>query len=130
MMEKVILVIDDDEPMTWLLEKFLGRHYKVVTKPDGLSAMIWLKDRNIPDLIISDIKMPEIDGLEFLINLKKSGLYRDIPVIMFSGWGSSDQRAAALENGALHFLEKPFNPEHLLELVKEAFESDEITMTN
>jgi DNA-binding response OmpR family regulator len=72
-----------------------------------------LYDGNRPDLIILDLRMPEMNGDEFLIYLKKNGLYKDIPVVVLSGEESSDIRIKMLELGAEDFILKPFNPMEL-----------------
>ena len=60
---KKVLVIEDDAPLCWLLEKILSKKYEVVVMNNGLEAWCWLTEGNHPDLIISDIKMPSLDGL-------------------------------------------------------------------
>ena len=61
-----ILIIDDDDAMCQLLEKLFEKKYNVVTKNDGMSAMYWLVGGQIPDLIITDLDMPNLDGVEFI----------------------------------------------------------------
>ena len=120
-MRKKVLVVDDDEPIRMFLDKMLGKSYEVVTKSDGLTAMRWLSKGNIPDLILSDMRMPSINGVDFLKNLKKSGIYRDIPVIVLSGWDHEEEKKACLAMGAEAYLEKPFNPDQLTELINKVF---------
>ena len=83
---KKVLVIEDDEPLCWLLEKILRGKYEVFVMNDGMEAWSWLTDGNSCDLIISDIKMPSLDGMELLENLSNSGLFKNIPVIILSGY--------------------------------------------
>lgn len=64
----------------------------------------------MPDLIISDIKMPEMRGDEFLTYLKNNELFKALPVIMLSGEDSSSERVRLLEQGAEDYIVKPFNP--------------------
>ncbi len=65
-----VLLIEDDALLCWLLEKILKNKYDVTVMNDGLTAWEWLSNNNIPDLIVSDLKMPSLGGLELLENLK------------------------------------------------------------
>ncbi|MDP5157668.1 MAG: response regulator [Flaviramulus sp.] len=116
-MKKKILVVDDEISICLLLENFLSEKHDVITINDGLEALLWLED-NIPDLIISDIQMPKMDGYEFLTNLRQRGFTKHTPVIMLSGKSESKERIKCYRLGAQDYLTKPFNPEELDELVK------------
>jgi two-component system, chemotaxis family, chemotaxis protein CheY len=107
-----VLVIEDDAPLCWLLERILRGKYEVIVMNNGLEAWSWLSDGNSCDLIISDVKMPSLDGVELLENLSHSGLFRNIPVIMLSGL--EDSRKRCLELGAFAYLVKPFEPQKFL----------------
>ena len=111
---KKVLVIEDDVPLCWLLEKILQKKYQVVIMNDGMEAWSWLTDGNAPDLIISDIKMPSLDGIELLENLSNSGLFKNIPVIILSGYEDAAKRKQCLDLGAFTYLVKPFEPQSLL----------------
>ncbi len=119
---KKVLIIEDDEPLCWLLEKILRGKYEVVVMNDGMEAWSWLTDGNTCNLIISDLKMPSIDGLELLDNLANSGLFRNIPVIIVSGCDHMQKRCIDL--GAFTYLEKPFEPRQLLDEVDRAMLHD------
>jgi two-component system chemotaxis response regulator CheY len=67
---KKVLVIEDDEPLCWLLEKILTGKYDPIIMRNGLEALSWLSDGNLPNLIISDVKMPSLDGIELLENVQ------------------------------------------------------------
>lgn len=113
-----VLVIEDDAPLCWLLERILRGKYEVIVMNNGLEAWSWLSDGNSCDLIISDVKMPSLDGVELLENLSHSGLFRNIPVIMLSGL--DDSRKRCLELGAFAYLVKPFEPQKFLGEVSRA----------
>lgn len=113
-MKKHVLVIDDDKAMCQLLEKMLVKSYAVTCKSDGVEAMHWLTEGIIPDLIITDIDMPNIDGFQFLRNIKNSGYYSEVPIIVVSGFDSKEQKLKCLKNGAYEYFVKPFNPRDLL----------------
>jgi two-component system chemotaxis response regulator CheY len=84
-MKKSILIVDDSAPLRMLLEAMLQKKYKVYTANDGLSALMWLTNGNIPDLIITDMQMPNINGTEFINILNSNILYSDIPVLILTG---------------------------------------------
>lgn len=112
-MKKKILVIDDELSIRLLLENYLGKTYEVTTKSDGLEAMKWLQGGNLPDLIVADIQMPNLDGIQFIQQIRASGFYKDIPLIMLSGIESSQEKIKCLKMGANDYVVKPFNPEEL-----------------
>jgi DNA-binding response OmpR family regulator len=112
-MKKRILVIDDEITIRTLLEKFLRNLYEVTAMGNGQEALTWLQGGNLPDLMIVDLEMPSMDGFEFLKQVKSSGFFRSIPVLMLSGVDSSAERVKCLKAGALDFMIKPFNPEEL-----------------
>ncbi len=120
---KKVLVVEDNLSMCWLLENILGNKYDVVIKSNGLEALSWLRVQNPPDLIISDIKMPVVDGLELLEHLSRSALFKNIPVIILSGYDDSGTRKRCLDMGAFAYLVKPFRPEKLLNAVAHPFVS-------
>lgn len=113
-MKKHVLVIDDDKAMLQLLEKMLAGNYEVTTKRNGVDAMQWLMEGIIPDLIITDIDMPTLDGFEFLKNIKNSSYYSEVPIIVISGFDSKEQKMKCLKYGAYEYFVKPFNPKDLL----------------
>lgn len=116
-MKKQILVIDDDMAMQCLLQNMLSEKYEVTCANNGLEACHWLSASNIPDLIISDMCMPEMDGLELLKVLGASGLYRNIPVIILSTLEDNHTKQRCLGHGAIAYLKKPFEAQVLMQTV-------------
>lgn len=116
-MKKRILVVDDEISICLLLENFLSQDYDVVTINTGEEALEWLEG-NLPDLIISDIQMHQMDGFEFLVKLRQRGFTKHTPFIMLSAREESKERIKCYKLGAQDYLTKPFNPEELEELVK------------
>ncbi len=112
-MKKQILAVDDDSSIRELLEFLLRTDYDVITKKDGMEAMMWLSEGNIPDLIITDVDMPRLNGYEFFKNVRRSGFYRDIPIMVLSGLENSKLIITCLQQGADDYILKPFNPESL-----------------
>jgi len=116
-MKHKILVIDDEQNIRILLENFLSQDYDIESKSDGIEALEWLEG-NLPDLIICDIQMPNMDGYGFLEKLRQRGYTKHTPVIMLSGTETSKERVKCYKLGAQDYLMKPFNPEELEELIK------------
>lgn len=112
-MKKKILVIDDELSIRLLLENYLSKMYVVVTRNDGMEALKWMEEGNMPDLIVADIQMPNLDGYEFIKNVRNSGFFKEIPMIMLSGIESSQEKVKCLKLGANDYMIKPFNPEEL-----------------
>jgi len=123
--KKKILAIDDDNSIRALLQILLQRRYEVTSREDGYEALLWLEQGNIPDLIIADIQMPKMDGIHFIKMIKKSGYYRDIPVIVLSGSDDKTLKAQCESAGAYKFYQKPFNPNILLEDIEQMFHNRE-----
>lgn len=105
--------MDDEMSIRMLLENFLSKTYNVITANDGQEGLKYLEQGTLPDLIVADIQMPNLDGYEFIQNVRASGFFKNIPVIMLSGIESSNERVKCLKLGADDYLVKPFNPEEL-----------------
>ena len=118
-----ILIIDDDSSIRILLEIIFKKQYEVISVENGFDALLWMENNTIPDLIIVDINMPRINGYQFISNLKKSGYYRDIPVIVLSGLLDTETMNKCNELGVKDFYLKPFNPGELLNKVKAVLKS-------
>jgi len=110
-----ILVVDDDESLRELLRMHLASAgYEVSTAPDAINAGYQVL-RRPPDLILSDIDMPHMDGFEFVAALKADRSLPSIPVIFLTSLDEVDQRGKEL--GAVGFLTKPVLADRLLELI-------------
>lgn len=110
-----ILIVDDDESLRELLRMHLAAAgYEVSTAPDGISAG-YLVLKNPPDLIVSDVNMPFMDGFEFVAALKSDATLPKIPVIFLTSMEDGDGRGKEL--GAVGYLTKPVRADRLLELV-------------
>jgi len=116
---KKILAIDDEKSIRLILETSLKQRYSVTTKNDGEEGYYWMiTEKIIPDLIICDIQMPNLDGYEFLKRIRNSGFFGDIPIIMLSGEEQSKERVKCYQLKAQDYLTKPFNPVELIELIE------------
>jgi CheY-like chemotaxis protein len=106
--------------MRFLLGLTLRNQFDVVIKKDGLEALAWLSAGNIPDLIMLDMQMPRLNGIEFLKQIRTSGMFRDIPVLLVSANGNHEDIATSYGLGIVDFISKPFNPVSLNEKVQKA----------
>ena len=114
-MAATILVVDDDESMRDLLRLHLtAAGYEVQVAEDGIAAG-YLVLRSPPDLIISDVNMPHLDGFEFIEALKADKTLPEIPVIFLTSVEEGDHRGKAL--GAVGYITKPVRADKLLALV-------------
>lgn len=113
-----ILVVDDEKGVCYSFKKILGRHsYDVITANNGVEALEQTGREN-PILVIMDVSMPTMDGLETLQKLKS--LYPDLTVIMMTAHSTSDRAITAMKYGAYDYLTKPFDNAELLTLVEKA----------
>lgn len=116
-MKKLILLLDDRPEIAKVITLYLFQ-YNVKYIENPIKALEWLKDGNTPDLIISDINMPEMNGEEFLYRIKTTDTFKHIPVFILSSVDGYDDRIRLLKNGADDFILKPFNPEELIVRIK------------
>ncbi len=119
-MKQTILIIDDQQSIRLLLTEILKRDYSIVVADDGFQAMLWLSEGNRPDLILTDIHMPNFDGLTLIENLKNSTKMGNIPIIVLSGNDEEEFKEKILRSGVFDFVHKPFDPIFLKNLVKNA----------
>lgn len=108
-----ILIVEDDQFMQVILNKFLGTTYEIVMQPNGMEALSFMQSGNVPDLIIADLNTPKLSGLELIEQVKLSGFFNSVPIIILSGEDSSEKRIQCLDAGADDFIVKPFNPAEL-----------------
>jgi two-component system nitrogen regulation response regulator GlnG len=118
MSKGLIWVVDDDSSIRWVLEKTLtSAQMQCDTFANGESVLLAL-ERNVPDVIVSDIRMPGMDGLALLKNLQEH--YPDIPVIIMTAHSDLDAAVNAYQRGAFEYLPKPFDIDEALALVERA----------
>ncbi|MEP6786807.1 MAG: response regulator transcription factor [Acidobacteriota bacterium] len=126
-----VLVVDDESQITRVLRHSLTAHrYDVRTAADGLSALDTFRDWH-PDLIITDLQMPEMDGIEFCREIRKVSA---LPIIVLSVRGEERTKVEALDAGADDYVTKPFGIDELLARVRAALrrkpDSQDDTETN
>ena len=108
-----ILIADDNADMRQYLARLLGEQYEVETVPDGRSAITRAQEHP-PDLILSDVMMPRLDGFEALRHLRADEKTRGIPVILLSARAGEESRVEGMQSGADDYLVKPFSARELL----------------
>ena len=125
---KTVLVIDDDESLRRVVEYNLQEDgYRVLTAADGATGLQAFQAESV-DLVLSDVRMPEMDGIELLTRLK--GMQPDLPVIMLTAHGTINSAVEAMKLGAFDYLTKPFNREQLKAAVRKALEVAALTSEN
>lgn len=107
-----ILIVEDNDEMRFYLKEILGEHVSISEARHGIEALDWLQS-NKPDLIVSDVMMPQMDGPEFLKRLKRSEEYRGIPVVMLTARASEEDVLNGLSLGVDDYIIKPFNAKEL-----------------
>jgi DNA-binding response OmpR family regulator len=113
-MKKKILVVDDKTEFRRLTKSILSHDYEVETAENGLIAFSLLQTGYLPDLIVTDLMMPVLGGKDLVEQLKTSGAFKAIPIIVLSSIDKSDEKIKLLSLGADDYLEKPYNPAELL----------------
>jgi len=122
---KKIFVVDDNLTNLLTAKNALTNHYQVYTMSSAIK-MIDLLKKVIPDLILLDIRMPDMDGFEALASLKSNSLYADIPVIFLTGNTDAAIEARGFELGVIDYISKPFSPSVLLNRIKTHLDIDEL----
>ena len=121
-----ILIVDDEKSMRDFLKILLVKEgYEVIVAGDGEQALAAL-DKNRIDLVVSDIRMPGISGLELLAKIKDES--EDIPVIMITAFASPNDAVQAMKNGAYNYISKPFNVEEIKSVIHSATNQTEATL--
>jgi len=123
-----VLIVDDEESMRDFLSIMLHREgYQVDTAVDGAQAVVHLRDHSY-DLVISDIKMPRMTGLELLTHIKDRT--PETVVLMVTAFSSTDEAVEAMKQGAYDYITKPFKNEEIRLIVKNALERRDLRREN
>lgn len=115
-----IWVVDDDQSIRWVLEKALSRAKMEVQTFDSAANLLKSLKKSVPAVIISDIRMPDMDGFELLASVKEG--HGELPVIIMTAHSDMDSAVSAFESGAFEYLPKPFDINEATELARRAFE--------
>ena len=116
MQPKKVLVVDDSKLIHKMFEVML-RPYALVHAMDGREGLDRMHEHPDIDLVVLDINMPNMNGLEFLGEVKASEAFQDIPVIIISTEGKDQDTVRGLEAGAVAYIKKPFQSEEILGII-------------
>lgn len=117
-MSKVILVVDDDMMNRRMAEFMLKRKgYEMMTADSGAAGIACLQDK-VPDLLLLDVEMPGMNGLETLAKIRENDAWKELPVVFLTGDFDEETIASAEKLGALDYIKKPFIPQDLQQRVE------------
>ena len=110
---KIVLIVDDEEEIRHLLDRIFKKEgFATITAKDAMDALMELQDNDV-DIVITDIRMPGMDGLELIGQIHE--IKPQMPVVVISGYGTFDTVMDAVDKGAFFFVSKPFNQGSILD---------------
>ena len=129
MQDKILLVDDELEILTLFSKVLAKKGYAVSTASNGLEALGKL-ERDQYSIVITDLKMPEMDGMELLKRVKRN--YPEVEVLVLTGFGTIESAVEAMKKGAFSYFTKPYNIDEVLIELKKIFQlnRDRITDAN
>ena len=116
-MDKLLFIIDDNDSNLTMAASVLENEYRVLTMPSAIK-MFSLLEKKKPDLILLDVEMPEMTGLEAIVKLKENPAWSSIPVIFLTGMNDEKTKTDGLNAGALEVVTKPIVASVLQDCVK------------
>ncbi len=117
-----VLLVDDEPEILAVLEEVLNRlGYRTIARQDGRSALDVVRDETPVDLVVTDYRMPDMDGLEFIASLKQKA--PAVPVIMLTAYGTVELYLKSLNLGVFEFVNKPVRTKEFGRIVKAALDS-------
>lgn len=117
-MPKCILIVDDSQTVRQVLQLALAdAGYEVIEAEDGFDALRKISGAQV-DMLITDLNMPNMDGLELIKKVREDSQHRFTPIVMLTTESSEEKKKAGREAGASGWIVKPFKPEQLLKVVK------------
>ena len=119
-MMKPVWIIDDDRSIRWVFEKALKREDIPFVSFSSVQEVEAALEKDIPQVVVSDIRMPGASGLDLLQRLK--GRYPRLPVIIMTAYSDLESAVAAFQGGAFEYLPKPFDVDHAIELIRRAID--------
>lgn len=124
-----ILIVDDEKNMCSILQILLENSgYSVCTASDGKEAIEFLESGEVVDLVVTDLKMPNVDGMGVLNYLNESS--RNIPLVVITAFGSIEAAVEAMKMGARDFITKPFNKDHIRHVIERIFRLENLHEEN
>lgn len=123
-----VYIVDDEKHIRSAIEQLLELENYEVRSFVSAKELLANIEQGCPDVIISDINMPVMDGHQLMANIFQ--IDRELPIILLTGFGDISMAVNAIKNGAYDFIEKPFNNEHLIDRVKRAIDKRTLTLEN
>ena len=118
-MTKLVLTVDDSRTMRDMLRHALSEAgYRVVQAVDGVHGLEVLADAETPDVIVTDINMPRMDGFGFIEEVRGDQRYRGIPILVLTTESDAEKKNRARMAGATGWIVKPFNPVKLVDAIR------------
>jgi CheY-like chemotaxis protein len=121
LVKKNLLLIDDQPVIGLLLKHKLQGEYNVTVKLNGAEALTHMLEGYHTDLVLLDLNMPEMNGIEFIKAVRKMNCYQHLPLVVLSGESCEDSISEAFESGADDFLTKTFNHNELKDKLEKFF---------
>ena len=118
-MSKTILTVDDSKTMRDLLKLALSSQgFSVTQAEDGVHGLEVLREHQLPDVIITDINMPRMNGFEFIENVRRTDAYRSIPILVLTTESDPSKKDRARKAGATGWVVKPFDSTKLADAIR------------
>ena len=118
-MKKTILTVDDSRTMREMLKAtLLGAGFEVVQAEDGVHGLEVLEATSMPDVILTDINMPRMDGFGFIEGVRRDQRYRAVPILVLTTEGEPEKKDRARRAGATGWIVKPVDPEKLINAIR------------
>lgn len=119
---RYILIIDDEETVrNFLQHYFTQMNFIVIVQPNGARALEYLLSEKPADIVIADLNMPIMSGMDFIKAVRNQERLRSLPIMVLSGNDKSISKIQALNVGADDYMTKPFNPEEILARINAIF---------
>ncbi len=125
----LILLVEDHQDTRQMYAEFLAIGFDVLTAPDGEQALDTVRRRH-PDLVITDLSLPGIDGFQLIAAVRNDATFREIPIICLSGYGGFAHEQRARAAGCDRILQKPCMPDKLAEVAAELIHDAATRRTN
>ena len=117
-MTKTIITVDDSSSIRQMIRFTLtSEGYKVLEAVDGVDALEKLTMNQV-DMVLTDLNMPNMDGIEFIKNLRAQQNFKFVPIVFITTESQQEKKTEGREAGATGWIVKPFKPEHLLSVIK------------
>ncbi len=120
--KKKILIVEDNREIASYIQEVLASHFDIILAANGVEGLKAAK-KSFPDLIVTDVMMPKMDGIEFSKRLKMNEELNHIPIVILTAKADFESRLEGLSTGAIHFISKPFNSQEFLLILENIIRS-------